>query len=79
MKTNPRTYGKAEQLKQLLEKIEWLLSKPIIGYGDRSRLEAVARRIKLVLEPEQPSVVAADAIALINIIAQCEPLKEARV
>ena len=79
MKTNPRTYGKAEQLKPLLEKIDWILSKPVIGYGDRSRLEAVAHRIRLVLEPERPDAVAADAITLINIIAQCEPLKEARV
>ena len=69
----------SKTLKMLLKKAEWLLTKPILGYGERARLEAIAKRIRLSLEPEDPEAIAADAIALINVIAESEPLREAKV
>lgn len=76
--TDPKE-KKMERLPLLLEKIDWILSKPVIGYGDRSRLKAMAARINRALDPEDTGKLAADAIALINKMAECGPLAEARV
>jgi hypothetical protein len=67
----------SKTLSALLEKIEWLRSKPVLGALERIRLEKMAARIKVALEPESPETIIGDATTLINMVATAEPLRQA--